>query len=396
MRHLSICIVFVLFSSTAVLSQIYYCNEGINPYTEAPCTIPLITTLNFLQLPFNPQSTGIGGSGIAILPSLTSVNLNSSNLAFIESKFGVQASYVFWYKQRGNKKVYITPAITGYAKLGKNSALGASFRYSNSDRFVYIDSEGGGSIGSPPPKAWEGLLSYNQKLSPNFAVGLSLKYIRSQANSQISDGTKVLPINTGAGDLSFTFRKPLKIINKKATIVTGLAIRNVGPKVTYLENRYRSDFLPTNLGLGLGYIHKFEEQHTLTVTGEVNRLLVPTPSNTNEEGQPLYYDFQEKTAIQGMISSFSDAPNGASEDFQENNYSIGAEYRYQFIIARLGHFNEHRTKGNRKILTGGIGFRFNGIGVDLAYAANLNLKLNKSFQIAVSYNLEKQKEQEKI
>jgi hypothetical protein len=88
--------------------------------------------------------------------------------------------------------------------------------------------------------------------------------------------------------------------------------------------------------------------------------LVPTI----DEGQSL---------LDGMFSSFTDAPGGFSEEIQEITTSIGVEYWYNEIFAaRLGYFLEAYDKGNRKYLTVGAGFRKNNFGFDMAYLVPTN------------------------
>lgn len=58
-----------------------------------------------------------------------------------------------------------------------------------------------------------------------------------------------------------------------------------------------------------------------------------------------------------MWKSFTDAPNGFREEWQENQYSFGLEYHYKAFYIRHGYFIEHQMKGNRKFMGNGIGIR---------------------------------------
>jgi hypothetical protein len=74
-----------------------------------------------------------------------------------------------------------------------------------------------------------------------------------------------------------------------------------------------------------------------------------------------------------MFGSFNDAPDGASEELKEIMISSGIEYWYNNTFAgRLGYFNEAKTKGNRKYMTIGLGFRRNQFGIDVAYLVPTN------------------------
>mgnify|MGYP007000251137 len=57
----------------------------------------------------------------------------------------------------------------------------------------------------------------------------------------------------------------------------GFNISNIGPKLKY-EDEGQSDFLPTNLKLGGGFDFIFDSYNKLAVSLEINKLLVPSPS----------------------------------------------------------------------------------------------------------------------
>lgn len=373
-------VAIVLFTVTTGFSQIMDCPDGRNPITGKICANSIITITPFLNIPFNPQSASMGRAGIAVSPSTTSLSLNTSNLVFSDSKFGIQTTYVPWLHRLGVQDAYLLNTA-GYGKIGKNGVIGLSSRYFNLGSIEVLNQDIGIRL-----MEWEGLLSYNQKLHPNLAVGLSLKYIYSRiAAGQTANGAWFTPINTIAGDLSLTYQKNL-FESKDVTLITGLAIRNVGPKASYLEGATISDYLPANLGIGIGFIREFSEQHTLTITFDLNRLLVPTPRIEIGEGDPNLPDFMEKTAFQGMISSFRDAPT-AAEDFNENQYSFGVEYQYNYFIGRIGHYNEHISKGGEKLITYGIGVRLKGVGIDFSYGSSVNQRRAlEPWRISLSYD----------
>ena len=62
--------------------------------------------------------------------------------------------------------------------------------------------------------------------------------------------------------------------------------------------------------------------------------------------------------------------NQMLEEIREINVSIGMEYWYNKLFAvRLGYFNEHASKGNRKYITLGAGVRYKVFGLDFSYLA---------------------------
>ena len=105
---------------------------------------------------------------------------------------------------------------------------------------------------------------------------------------------------------------------------------------------------------------------------DVNKLLVPTPPVYKKDENDLYltdangnYIIEDGSGmdpnvstVQGLIQSFYDAPGGFSEEFNEINWSLGAEYWYdQQFALRLGYFYENPNKGNRNHMTLGLGLK---------------------------------------
>ncbi|MBL7931649.1 MAG: PorV/PorQ family protein, partial [Bacteroidia bacterium] len=98
----------------------------------------------------------------------------------------------------------------------------------------------------------------------------------------------------------------------------------------------------------------------------------------------------------GIIQSFSDAPDGPSEELKEFNQSIGIEYCYNNMFAvRAGYFHEHKTKGARQYFTVGAGFKFKVISVDLSYLIPTSLQnpLQKTWRVTLGFNFDKANEE---
>src|SRR5690606_2981656 len=109
---------------------------------------------------------------------------------------------------------------------------------------------------------------------------------------------------------------------------------------------------------GTAYTTHLDPYNTLTITVDFNKLLVPTlPDTANNTSM-----------LSGMFKSFTDAPDGAGEEFREVSISTGLEYWYNDLFAaRLGYFYEHPDKGSWRYLTVGLGLRYQAFGIDFAY-----------------------------
>jgi hypothetical protein len=207
-------------------------------------------------------------------------------------------------------------------------------------------------------------------LADNLSAAVSAKFIYSNlAAGQIVNGETIEPGIAGAADFSMTYNTPIDLRQGESELTIGLALTNIGSKITYTNNRFR-DFLPANFGLGAAWTLNLDDYNKVTFTSDINKLLVPTPCqgkdcDGNGDGNP---DYKDISPINAIFSSWSDAPEGFSEELREIMYSVGAEYWYsdQFAV-RTGFFNEHRQKGNRKFFTVGLGLKYNIFGLNFSY-----------------------------
>ena len=191
---------------------------------------------------------------------------------------------------------------------------------------------------------------------------------------------KIIASNAVAADISMYYQTEL---NYKSDLSAGLAITNVGNKVSYTDTQEK-DFLPANIGLGVGYNYYINDYNKVAILGEINKLLVPTPvDNIGTSNQ--------KSLLSGIFGSFSDAPGGGKEELRELMYSFGLEYWYnnQFAV-RAGHFNEHATKGNRKYVTLGVGLKLNTLGFNFSYliptTSLKNHPLENTLRVRIIFN----------
>jgi hypothetical protein len=120
------------------------------------------------------------------------------------------------------------------------------------------------------------------------------------------------------------------------------------------------------LGIGVAYTKAFDENNKITFALDLHKLLVPTPPALGDSAGLA--DYRSQGVVSSWFKSFGDAPGGFSEEIQEIQASIGAEYWYnnQFAL-RAGYFYENPTKGNRKYFTMGAGLKYNMFGLNFSY-----------------------------
>lgn len=335
-----------------------------------PCVNTIITAVPFLRITPDARSGAMGDVGLGISADANSIHLNASKLAFAEEDAGISATYTPWLRALGLTDVYLA-YLAGYTKLDDLEAIGGSIRYFSLGSIDFTD-EQGQSLGQGKPNEFEIAAAYARQFSPKFSAALTLKYIYSNlAAGQQLEGTTIEAGNAFAGDLSFTYRTPIKLNEYKTNLTVAAAISNIGTKITYTRS-VNKDFIPANFGLGAAWDLDFDEFNRFTFAFDLNKLLVPTPCigdaaecDIDADG---VRDHKQQSVISAIFGSFGDAPGGGAEELRELTYSIGMEYWYdkQFAV-RAGYYTEDATKGNRQYLTLGLGIKYNIFGLNFSY-----------------------------
>lgn len=348
--------------------------------TDRPCPNPVLTAVPFLTITPDARSGAMGDVGVALDGTPNSLHHNGSALAFTDKEFGISATYTPWL--RGIVGDVYLAYLSSYYKPDDVQAVGFSLKYFSLGEIQFTD-ENAANIGMGLPREWEVGATYARKLSDRFSMSVAGKFIYSNlASGQNIGGTEITSATSFAADIGMQYVQPIKE-NEQLTL--GLAITNFGTKVSYTESIYR-DFIPTNLALGAAYTWELDEYNKITLAGQVNKLLVPSPAIYGTDSITIEHfdrdsngipDFREKGLFSGVLGSFSDAPNGFSEELKEITWSLGFEYWYQEQFGvRFGYFNEHISKGNRKYLTFGFGLKYNAFGIDMSYLVSTSAQRN--------------------
>jgi Type IX secretion system protein PorV len=371
-----------LFFQTIASAQCYKKgNQNVTQYLT-PCPNTVVSAVPFLRITPDARGGAMGDVGIAVSADANSMHLNTSKLVFSEEDAGVSATYTPWLRALGLTDIYLA-YLAGYKKLNDRQAIGVSARYFSLGEITYTN-ENGGVTGTGSPNEFEVNIGFAQKLSKNFSAAVNGKFINSNlASGQVVGAETVSAAKAGAADISFTYQKPIKTSNGTNMFRAGIALTNVGSKITYTKSQNR-DYLPANLGIGASYEMHLNEYNTLTFAVDLNKLAVPTPvpakildpidENAPPKDNPDYDkdpkdgvpDWKQKGPITSVISSFGDA--SLSEELKEWTYGLGVEYWYdkQFSV-RAGYFNENKLKGGRKYLTLGLGLKYNVFGLNFSY-----------------------------
>lgn len=354
----------------------------------SPCVNSVVSAVPFLRIVADARSGGMGDVGLALSADPNAMHFNASKLVFAEDKAALSATYTPWLRSLNLNDVYLA-YLTGYFQLDKLQALGFGLRFFSLGSIQFTDVNGT-PLNVGKPNEFELSMAYSRKLSDNFAAGITGKFIYSNlaAGNETENGEIIDPAFAGAADVSFTYQKD--------DLSLAFALTNIGSKITYTRQLVK-DFLPANIGLGGAYTMELDGFNKLTLAADVNKLMIPTPcigedSECDTNPADGIADYRQQSSIQGMLSSFGDAPEGFSEELKELMFSVGAEYWYddQFAV-RAGYFYEHAQKGNRKYFTVGIGLKYNVFGMNVSYlvpASSQRNPLDNTFRFSLLFDFE--------
>jgi len=327
----------------------------------------ITTAVPFLAISPDARHAALGETGVATSADANSSYWNAGKLAFIDKKYGGAISYTPWLGKIVNDMSI--SYLTGFYRLDREQVFSASIKYFDLGDISFRDANNN-SLGDFNPREFAFDATYSRMLATNFSMGLTARYIYSNLTGAFS-GIDAKPGNSVAVDIGAYYTTTFQTA-KISSLSLGATITNIGGKLSYTDNQNK-DFLPTNLRLGGAYTTELDPYNSITFILDFNKLLVPTPPIRATDGTIIYGKDDDRSILSGMFGSFSDAPDGFQEEIKEIMTSVGIEYWYNDVFAaRLGYFNEAKTKGNRKYMTIGLGFRRKQFGIDVAYLVPVN------------------------
>lgn len=332
---------------------------------------PVNTSVTSQMIAPDARAAGMGDVGVATDPDVNSQYWNPAKYPFCISRAGVSLNYTPWLRQLVSDMDLAY--LSGYYRIGDYSAVSASLRYfSLGEVMTNYDSTTGESNGmtiNPYEMSFD--VAYSLMLSEKFSLAAAVRWIYSDLTYDYTDDTS--PGSAFAADIACYYNDYINIGARECQLGIGFNISNIGSKITFGGDD-NSEFIPTNMRLGLALMVPIDEFNRFTIAADANKLLVPTypkqeeGESTEDYQQRVQKEYYDVSSISGIFKSFGDAPGGFKEELQEINWSVGAEYVYndKFTL-RAGYHHESENKGNRKYFTVGAGFRMSAFSLDCGY-----------------------------
>lgn len=352
----------VVIIVSIILCMAMNVNVNAQEYNPIPVALPS------LQFAPDARGGGMGDIGAASMPDVYSQHWNAAKYPFVSDVGGIAFSYTPWLSKLVSD-IHMLYAV-GFWKFGYDqlNVISTSLRYfSLGEIEVGSMNEDFWQTVSPHEFAFD--IGYSRKLTESFSGAVTLRYLRAEYS--IGDGEST-PGNAFSADIAGYNETYFYLGRSEALLGLGINLSNIGTKISY-DGGNNSMFLPANLRMGVSIGYPLDPKNTLSLSFDINKLLVPTPQlpsdeESDAEMQQRIDQYQQISSIGGIFKSLVDAPGGFKEEMQEIMWSLGAEYWYDNRFSlRAGYYHENEYKGNRRYVTFGTGFRNDYFQIDAAY-----------------------------
>jgi hypothetical protein len=381
----------------AALTMVAAASYGQNNYIGQDYSVSpnvITTAVPFVSISPDARGGSMGDCGVATSPDVYSMHYNPAKYVYLEDKFAAGLGYSPWLRNLvpDMNLAYLALAY----KINDRSSVAATLRYFNCGEIEFRD-QYNISQGKYTPNEWAVDATYSRMLGDYLSGAVAGRFIYSDLTQNQSDYGR--PGISVAADVAVYYKRPVEWFNTLgADFAWGVAINNIGSKVSYNGQSERRDFIPTTLRAGASLKLELDEYNSLAFSLDFSKLMVPTPPviERDEQGNPMYNDDgtykilygydNNVSVVQGMIQSFYDAPGWGYnqkhelvhygkfyEELCEINIGGGIEYWYNNIFSvRAGYFNETALKGNRKYVTLGAALKYSVFGLDVSYLIPVN------------------------
>ena len=363
-------------------------SENINSQKERRV---ITTAVPFLLISSDARASGLGDQGVSTSADNFSQHWNQSKFIFTENNSGFGFSYTP-YLSSVVSDVFLGN-LTYFRRNSERSVWSFSLKYFSLGEIDILENP----LDIPiveSPNEFTIDAGYGLRLSDNLSLGITGRFLLSDVKLQSFDSDTELASSIAVDISGFYQSNSFRLGSNDAIYRAGFNISNLGPKMKYSEMG-EENFIPSNFRIGSGLEFIYDSNNSLTLTIEINKLLVPTPNVPvyGPDGSTIVsYSQPDIGFLSGIFKSFNDAPDGFSEELKELTYSLGLEYSFNDVFfLRSGYFNEHELKGSRKFFTLGAGFNTqSNFQIDLSYlisTSDVISPLENTLRFSLSYNI---------
>ena len=322
----------------------------------------------FLDINTNARLGGFGVVGVvtSTFYKNTGVYQNPALISNYSKHAGGNLFYMPWLKSLTDDMNF--SGLAGYYAIDSTNAFAINFTYFDLGEVTYTN-EFGEYLGKDKPYEYFLKIGYTHSFNKSISSGVALRYFRSDFSSSY---TEAKAVNSLSFDIGLSYQHKYNLHNSSLlNTCAGLAITNLGPKISYVEGE--EDFIPTKLSLGLFInpdinIYNYFRLN-IELAYQAEKYLVPTPPIYDTEGNIVDGYDPDINSFKALYQSFYDAPGGFEEEVNEIKHKFGSELRFSYsdivyFAFRHGRQIEHETKGDRKYQTFGYGFGLYGFMFD--------------------------------
>lgn len=349
---------------------------------------PVLTGAPFLRIAPDARGGAMGDQGVATSSDAFSQFWNAAKYPFSKTTSSVGVNYTPYMSKLTNDVFLLYGSFHTFLGQEERSTLSASIYYFNMGE-VELNSIVGSQIvsnGTTKPNEFSIDLAYGLKLSDNYSMAVTGRFIRSDLFGGFNSDNTMKAANTFAVDVAgyFESEKHTSFGDYEGQVRAGWAVQNIGPKLDYTGDETSRSYLPTMARLGAGYDLHLDDLNKVGLTVEASKLLVPGAEQvgTDVNGAPVY-QIPNVGVMSGIGKSFSN-PNSLM-------FSGGLEYSYDDTFAvRTGFFHEDASQGARQFATVGVGLKYQSFGLDLSYLINtskVNTALDNTLRFGLTWNI---------
>ena len=360
---------------------------------------PIVSGVPSMSISPDAVAGGMGDVGVATNSDMNSQYWNSSKYAQNESSAGFAFSYTPWLRKLGVNDINLLYLAGYYTPSKMAGTISASLRFFQLGEVLLRESADAIPLSANPYEMTFDL-GYSRMLTENFSLGIVMRLVASDLTAK-TDPNYYTGYAFGA-DVNGFYSLPIEMAAGTSRFNFGFNISNIGTRITY-DKGDNYNFIPANLRLGVGYQLPFDQYNRLLISLEANKMMVPSRYSKIAKYNPDFdasnmdtwamttEEYNKISSMEGLITSWYDAPGGFAEEMAEINWGIGLEYAYnEQFFGRLGYNNEAKDKGNRKYFTVGAGFKLSAFKLDVGYviATSASNPLDQTLRFSLAFDID--------